>query len=117
MDIRRRRRRRKVAVIDLTATPKVNKFLLVDNNLTRLAVLLKFGGFYLDTDVISLKPAPQDIENFIVAEYDYVNGAVMGFRRGHHILNQTLLQLSNNFNGEIWGHQVSIDYLPWRTFY
>ena len=38
------------------------------SNAIRYALMHKFGGIYLDTDVISLKPWPKDFKNFIVIE-------------------------------------------------
>ncbi|XP_072427888.1 lactosylceramide 4-alpha-galactosyltransferase-like [Chiloscyllium punctatum] len=70
----------------------------------RLALLWKYGGIYLDTDIISLKPLP--FTNFICAQQENLaNGAALGFSRHHNFTQNCMIDYVNNYQGEIWGHQ------------
>ncbi len=79
------------------------------SNALRLVLLMRFGGVYLDTDVVSLRPLPKDERNFLVAhETNNVNNAIMRFSRRHPFVNFTLSQLANNFKASKWGNQVKL---------
>ncbi|XP_078065389.1 lactosylceramide 4-alpha-galactosyltransferase-like [Mustelus asterias] len=70
----------------------------------RIALLWKFGGIYLDTDIISLKPL--EFGNFICAQSEnYANGAALGFSRSHSFTEMCIADYVENYNGEAWGHQ------------
>uniref|UniRef100_UPI00398F6530 lactosylceramide 4-alpha-galactosyltransferase-like isoform X1 n=2 Tax=Pristiophorus japonicus TaxID=55135 RepID=UPI00398F6530 len=70
----------------------------------RIALLWKYGGIYLDTDVISLKPL--DFKNFICAQSkNYANGAALGFSRNHSFTADCIVDYVENYIGEEWGHQ------------
>eukprot|EP00062_Callorhinchus_milii_P000395 gi/632934356/ref/XP_007909060.1/ PREDICTED: lactosylceramide 4-alpha-galactosyltransferase-like [Callorhinchus milii] len=70
----------------------------------RLAVLWKYGGIYLDTDIISLKPL--QFTNFICAEgYMTANGAALGFQDHHQFMWDCMEDYVINYNGQIWGQQ------------
>ena len=112
------------------AVSRVGYFLNNVSNLLRIVLLIRFGGIYFDSDVISLKPLPEadqvschlianrsqihatlitffaQPQNFIVAtERDKVNNAVMRFRRGHPFLRFMLRELVSNFKSSKWGNQ------------
>ncbi|XP_078066256.1 lactosylceramide 4-alpha-galactosyltransferase-like [Mustelus asterias] len=70
----------------------------------RLALLWKYGGIYLDTDIISLKPLT--FANFICAQQkNLANGAALGFSQYHGFTKDCMIDYVNNYQGEIWGHQ------------
>ncbi|XP_078419589.1 lactosylceramide 4-alpha-galactosyltransferase-like [Cetorhinus maximus] len=70
----------------------------------RLALLWKYGGIYLDTDIISLKPLT--FTNFICAQQENLaNGAALGFSQHHSFTQDCMIDYVNNYQGEIWGHQ------------
>lgn len=87
------------------------KILLVDTlkNVVflRLLTLWKFGGIYLDLDVIVLKNLQDLPLNFGGAQSaDLVANGVMGFSRfgkGHNYTTECLEDLSKNFDGKQWG--------------
>lgn len=74
---------------------------------SRLLTLWKFGGIYLDLDVIVLKNLDELPLNFGGAQSaDLVANGVMGFSRfgkGHNYTVECLEDLSKNFEGKQWG--------------
>ncbi|XP_021823809.1 lactosylceramide 4-alpha-galactosyltransferase-like [Prunus avium] len=81
------------------------------SNLIRLAMLYKYGGIYLDTDLIILKDF-SGLRNAIGAEsldseskiWKRLNNAVMIFDINHPILLDFLEEFATTFNGNKWGH-------------
>ncbi|XP_043557633.1 alpha-1,4-N-acetylglucosaminyltransferase-like [Chiloscyllium plagiosum] len=70
----------------------------------RLALLWKYGGIYLDTDTISLKPL--EFQNFIVAQSaNYASNGILGFNRSHPFLENCLTDFVEKYNGAVWGQQ------------
>ncbi|XP_048460177.1 alpha-1,4-N-acetylglucosaminyltransferase-like isoform X1 [Rhincodon typus] len=70
----------------------------------RLALLWKYGGIYLDTDIISIKPL--DFKNFLCEESsNYANNAALGFNRSHSFIKSCLRDFVEDYNGADWGHQ------------
>ncbi|XP_067851757.1 alpha-1,4-N-acetylglucosaminyltransferase-like [Heptranchias perlo] len=70
----------------------------------RIALLWKYGGIYLDTDIISLKPL--DFRNFLCAEgYMTANGAALGFEEHHDFIWECMEEYVTNYKGGTWGHQ------------
>ncbi|XP_028918811.1 alpha-1,4-N-acetylglucosaminyltransferase [Ornithorhynchus anatinus] len=85
--------------------PQAQKnWLHISSDASRLAVVWKFGGIYMDTDVISIRPIPS--ENFLAGQSsrDSSNG-VFGFVRHHPFLWQCMENFVENYNGDVWGHQ------------
>ena len=100
------------------------------SNLLRVAILSRFGGTYLDTDIIVLRRLPdvKNVPNFVgrqdknliskkLSQHKHISvkhcklkansrsdNAAMRFQRGHKILDDLQLYLSENFDGNIWGH-------------
>ncbi|KAL7636297.1 UNVERIFIED_CONTAM: hypothetical protein RMT77_013056 [Armadillidium vulgare] len=69
----------------------------------RYLLLYKYGGIYLDMDIIVLKNLKM-LENFAGLESDsWVNCAVMGFRKGHPFLNDCITEMTQHFDSELWG--------------
>jgi lactosylceramide 4-alpha-galactosyltransferase len=81
------------------------------SNLIRLVVLYKYGGVYLDTDFILLKPLI-GLRNCIGAQsMDYgtkqwtrLNNAVLIFDKNHPLLLRFINEFALTFDGNKWGH-------------
>ncbi len=64
------------------------------SDMIRQAVIARFGGVYLDSDIIVLRTLPELPANYIVAEDDRsVNAAVLRFHKGHALLLHALKEL------------------------
>ncbi|AEE74709.1 putative glycosyltransferase, DXD sugar-binding, alpha 1,4-glycosyltransferase [Arabidopsis thaliana] len=81
------------------------------SNLMRLAYLFKFGGVYLDTDMIVLKSF-KTLRNVIGAQtlepvsrnWTRLNNAVLIFDKNHPFLLKSIEEFALTFNGNVWGH-------------
>ncbi|CAA7029659.1 unnamed protein product [Microthlaspi erraticum] len=81
------------------------------SNLLRLVLLYKYGGIYLDTDVIIIKPL-NNLHNVIGAQtvdpvtrkWSRLNNAVLIFDKNHPLLKRFIDEFSRTFNGNKWGH-------------
>ncbi|XP_050234765.1 uncharacterized protein LOC126682999 [Mercurialis annua] len=81
------------------------------SNLIRLAVIYKYGGVYLDTDLIILKSL-MGLRNSIGAQsihpvskkWRRLNNAVLIFDRNHTLVYEFIQEFAETFNGNIWGH-------------
>ncbi|XP_067850865.1 alpha-1,4-N-acetylglucosaminyltransferase-like [Heptranchias perlo] len=70
----------------------------------RLALLWKYGGIYLDTDIISMKPLP--FANFTCGEQvDYTSNGAMGFHESHPFMWNCMEDFVAQYIGHIWGQQ------------
>ncbi|XP_048405265.1 lactosylceramide 4-alpha-galactosyltransferase-like [Stegostoma tigrinum] len=71
----------------------------------RLVLLWKYGGIYLDTDIIVLKNL-LNLTNSLGKEEQYLlNTAFLSFDRGHDFIGNCLKDFAEHFNAWIWGHQ------------
>ncbi|XP_027336391.1 lactosylceramide 4-alpha-galactosyltransferase-like [Abrus precatorius] len=81
------------------------------SNLIRLAVLYKYGGVYIDTDFIVLKPLTR-LRNSIGAQsmnlgsthWSRLNNAVLIFDMRHPLLHRFINEFALTFDGNKWGH-------------
>ncbi|KAJ1437400.1 Nucleotide-diphospho-sugar transferase [Sesbania bispinosa] len=81
------------------------------SNLIRLAVLYKYGGVYLDTDFILLKPL-KGLRNCIGAQsmdfggkhWTRLNNAILIFDMNHPLLLRFINEFGLTFDGNKWGH-------------
>lgn len=81
------------------------------SNLLRLAILYKYGGVYMDTDVIVLRSF-DGLRNAIGAQsvdsktgnWSRLNNAVMVFDEKHPLLHNFMEEFARTFNGYKWGH-------------
>nr|XP_004664414.2 alpha-1,4-N-acetylglucosaminyltransferase [Jaculus jaculus] len=79
-------------------------WLHVSSDACRLAIIWKFGGIYLDTDVISIRPIPQ--ENFLAAQASrHSSNGVFGFLPHHPFLWGCMENFVEHYNSHIWGNQ------------
>lgn len=81
------------------------------SNLMRLAALYKYGGVYLDTDFIVLKPFTALRNSIGVQSVDGVsknwtrlNNAVLIFDMNHPLLYKFIEEFALTFDGNKWGH-------------
>lgn len=81
------------------------------SNLLRLGLLYRFGGIYLDTDIVVLKSFG-DLRNMIGAQtidhetgkWSRLNNAVLIFDEGHPLLFKFIQEFALTFDGNKWGH-------------
>ncbi|KAG6694595.1 hypothetical protein I3843_09G056800 [Carya illinoinensis] len=81
------------------------------SNLLRLALLYKFGGIYIDTDIIVLKSFSK-LRNVIGAQtidletgnWSRLNNAVLIFDKNHPLLYKFIEEFALTFDGNKWGH-------------
>ncbi|KAM4821390.1 alpha-1,4-N-acetylglucosaminyltransferase [Thomomys bottae] len=85
-------------------TQKERFWLHVSSDASRLAIIWKYGGIYMDTDIISLRPIPE--ENFLAAQgpRSSSNG-VFGFQPHHPFLWDCMENFVEHYNSHIWGNQ------------
>ncbi|XP_069755479.1 alpha-1,4-N-acetylglucosaminyltransferase-like isoform X2 [Narcine bancroftii] len=90
----------------LKVNPKKEKYWIhVLADACRLALLWKYGGTYLDTDIISLRPLP--IANFTCPEsrMTFSNGALGFPNLNHPFVWNCMEEFVANYIGDIWGQQ------------
>jgi len=81
------------------------------SNLLRLVILYKYGGIYLDLDVIILKDI-SSLRNSIGTQsvnattkaWRTLNNAVLIFDKGHPLLLKFIEEFASHFNGNLWGN-------------
>ncbi|XP_075793381.1 alpha-1,4-N-acetylglucosaminyltransferase-like [Pelodiscus sinensis] len=79
-------------------------WLHVSADASRLALVWKYGGIYMDTDVISIRPI--SLKNFLTAETPHVAGnAIFGFSDHHWFIWDCMKDFVANYKGDIWGYQ------------
>ncbi|XP_068135237.1 alpha-1,4-N-acetylglucosaminyltransferase-like [Hyperolius riggenbachi] len=73
----------------------------------RLAVIWKYGGIYMDSDVISLRPIPN--RNFLASEASgQCTNSVFGFPARHNFPWIFMEDFVKKYNGNVWGNQGPI---------
>ncbi|GMI77605.1 hypothetical protein HRI_001429800 [Hibiscus trionum] len=81
------------------------------SNLLRLTLLYKYGGVYIDTDVLVLKSF-NNLRNAIGAQsinaetksWSRLNNAVLVFDKQHPLLFKFIQEFALTFDGNKWGH-------------
>jgi len=81
------------------------------SNILRLAVLYKYGGVYIDTDMILLRSF-SGLKNTIGAQntdpqtgkWNRLNNAVLAFDKRHPLLLKFMKEFALTFDGNKWGH-------------
>ncbi|XP_048357836.1 lactosylceramide 4-alpha-galactosyltransferase [Sphaerodactylus townsendi] len=80
-------------------------FLPVLSDACRLAVMWKFGGIYLDTDVIVFKSL-KNLTNTLGIQSKYLlNGAFLSFAPRHRFIELCMQDFVANYSRWIWGNQ------------
>ena len=59
----------------------------------RLIFLYKFGGVYIDSDIIMLHRFPTEATNWVIRSGQHLNNAFLKFERGHNVLRKALEQI------------------------
>ncbi|XP_030751592.1 lactosylceramide 4-alpha-galactosyltransferase-like [Sitophilus oryzae] len=76
------------------------------SDILRYLTLWKYGGIYIDLDVIVTKNLDSLEQNFAGAEdSNYIASGVMGFSSkgiGHQYVNSCVYDLAENFDGDAW---------------
>ncbi|NWU88938.1 A4GCT acetylglucosaminyltransferase, partial [Upupa epops] len=76
----------------------------VSSDASRLALIWKYGGIYMDTDVISIKPIPE--ESFLAAQKSkFSSNGIFGFPAHHKFVWDCMENFVLKYNGNIWGNQ------------
>ncbi|GBG75352.1 hypothetical protein CBR_g19985 [Chara braunii] len=79
---------------------------VVLSDAARLALLWKYGGTYLDMDIISLNAMPVGLGNAVATEDDgSINNAFLRFSAHHEFLLECMKDFVVHFNGGAWAHQ------------
>ena len=66
----------------------ISYLFFIHSDVLRIALLHKYGGTYIDTDIITLKEHPTSCSNFVnFEEPGSINGAMMRFTAKHPILD------------------------------
>ncbi|CAI5775408.1 Hypothetical predicted protein [Podarcis lilfordi] len=87
----------------VNATQEKNWVYIISDAI-RLAMVWKYGGTYMDTDVISIQPIP--VTNFLAAQSSqFSSNGILGFQRHHWFLWDCMVDFVQHYNGAIWGHQ------------
>uniref|UniRef100_A0A8C5QUJ7 Alpha 1,4-glycosyltransferase domain-containing protein n=1 Tax=Leptobrachium leishanense TaxID=445787 RepID=A0A8C5QUJ7_9ANUR len=70
----------------------------------RLALIWKYGGIYMDSDIISIRPIPG--HNFLAAQFPLEsNNAIFGLSTHHEFPWVAMTDFVKNYKGAVWGHQ------------
>ncbi|XP_069812834.1 alpha-1,4-N-acetylglucosaminyltransferase-like [Dendropsophus ebraccatus] len=76
----------------------------VKSDACRFALIWKYGGIYMDTDVISIRQIPKI--NFLAAEDDITTGSsVFGMSPKYKLTWEFLENFVQNYKGDVWGQQ------------
>lgn len=77
------------------------------SDMLRYLTLWKYGGIYLDLDIV-VTSSLEDLTNFAGAEdWDDVAAGVMGFdmsKLGRRVADACVRDLKKNFRGDVWGN-------------
>jgi Glycosyltransferase sugar-binding region containing DXD motif/Alpha 1,4-glycosyltransferase conserved region len=74
------------------------------SNLFRYALLNRFGGWWVDTDVILLQPEmPSDLFFFAREDEPYLNNAIIKFPAGHAVLADAVDYCCQTGEAAVWG--------------
>nr|XP_006014090.1 PREDICTED: lactosylceramide 4-alpha-galactosyltransferase-like [Latimeria chalumnae] len=71
----------------------------------RLALMYKFGGVYLDTDVIVLRNLMNFTNALGLQSSHLVNGAFLAFQPKDEFMGLCLQDFVDHYQGNVWGHQ------------
>ncbi|XP_009864070.1 PREDICTED: alpha-1,4-N-acetylglucosaminyltransferase [Apaloderma vittatum] len=76
----------------------------VSSDASRLALIWKYGGIYMDTDVISIRPIPE--KSFLAAQKSqFSSNGIFGFPAHHKFIWDCMENFVLKYNGNIWGNQ------------
>ncbi|XP_054839786.1 alpha-1,4-N-acetylglucosaminyltransferase [Eublepharis macularius] len=85
-------------------TTQEKYWVYISSDASRLAMIWKYGGIYMDTDVISIRPIP--VTNFLAAQSSqFSSNGIFGFHQHNWFLWDCMKNFVENYNGDIWGNQ------------
>ncbi|XP_075425471.1 alpha-1,4-N-acetylglucosaminyltransferase-like [Ascaphus truei] len=89
----------------MKVNPKSESYWIhVSSDGCRLALIWKHGGVYMDTDIISIRPIPN--ENFLAAQSSqYSSNGIFGLSPRHSFAWNSMENFVKNYDGAAWGHQ------------
>ncbi|XP_069719081.1 lactosylceramide 4-alpha-galactosyltransferase-like [Phaenicophaeus curvirostris] len=80
-------------------------FFPVLSDASRIAIMWKFGGIYLDTDFIVLKNLKNLTNALGLQSQDVLNGAFLSFKPKHKFIELCMQDFVENYDGWTWAHQ------------
>ncbi|XP_069476305.1 alpha-1,4-N-acetylglucosaminyltransferase-like [Ambystoma mexicanum] len=79
-------------------------WLHISADASRLAIIWKYGGMYMDTDIISIRRIP--VDDFVAAQHStYSSNGIFSFKFHHKFILDCMENFVEKYNGKIWGHQ------------
>ncbi|XP_071995734.1 alpha-1,4-N-acetylglucosaminyltransferase-like [Engystomops pustulosus] len=82
----------------------------------RLAIIWKYGGIYMDTDFISMRPIPED--TFLAGQHlNGTSNGIFGFPPQHKLVWELMESFVQNYKGEVWGHNGPVVFIRIRNKY
>ncbi|XP_078523929.1 alpha-1,4-N-acetylglucosaminyltransferase [Lissotriton helveticus] len=79
-------------------------WLHISSDASRLAIIWKFGGIYMDTDIISIRRIP--MENFLAAQHqNFSSNGIFSFSPQHGFAWDCMNNFVKKYNGNLWGNQ------------
>ncbi|XP_062989301.1 alpha-1,4-N-acetylglucosaminyltransferase [Elgaria multicarinata webbii] len=89
--------------LKVNATQEKNWVYIISDAI-RLAVVWKYGGIYMDTDVISIRPIP--VASFLAAQSSqFSSNGILGFQHRDKFLWDCMIDFVQHYNGNSWGNQ------------
>ncbi|XP_056419505.1 alpha-1,4-N-acetylglucosaminyltransferase-like [Hyla sarda] len=83
---------------------KQNFWLHVSADGCRLALIWTYGGIYMDTDFITMRPIP--IQNFLSSEHpQQSSNGIFGFSSHHNFTQECLEDFVQKYDSSLWGQQ------------
>lgn len=75
------------------------------SDVLRMLLIWKYGGTYLDSDMIVRLELNQLPQNYICKDHGYLNGAIINLdtKRGKKFAEIFMKDMLENFNGTVWG--------------
>lgn len=77
-----------------------------EGDLLRMLVVYKWGGVYMDTDIILVQPLTSLLMNGAGRQDSsngLINGAFLMFEKGHPFVKEVLETFVSNYEGSVWG--------------
>lgn len=89
----------------LQIDPSREKFWIhVSSDAMRLALIWKYGGIWMDSDIISRQQIPH--QRFLAAESNQrSSNGVFGFPSHHDFIWRSMEDFTRKYNSQIWGYQ------------
>ncbi|XP_068089378.1 alpha-1,4-N-acetylglucosaminyltransferase-like [Hyperolius riggenbachi] len=85
--------------------PKKERYWIhVLSDACRFSLVWRYGGIYMDTDIISVQPIPKD--HFVAPQNaEEFSSGVFGLSPNHDLAWEFMENFVQNYRGEVWGYQ------------